>query len=112
MINETEDYKVIVDEDGSEAFISGIMRLQSPSAYEKPFEGIINTLDKCENLLINIEELAFLNSSGISSLARIVLKARQLNVSLIIKCKQEIPWQEKTLTSLAKLYPSLEIQTS
>lgn len=112
MVNETEDYKVVVDETNHEAHISGIMRLQSPSAYDKPFEGIANSLDKFETFRINIEDLAFLNSSGISSLARLVLKARQHNTALIIECKQDIPWQEKTLSSLTKLYPSLEIKAN
>ncbi|RAP32696.1 hypothetical protein DID77_04255 [Candidatus Marinamargulisbacteria bacterium SCGC AG-439-L15] len=109
MITETEDYKITTLIEEKTASIEGTLRLQSPNAYTQPFESLTDALGKVDNLTINIAKLNFLNSSGISSFATLILLAKQNDVLLTINCNKNIPWQVKTTNSFTQLYPKLTI---
>ena len=109
----TNDYEIKLDELHSVAYLSGSLRLHSPNAYETPFLSItdyIKDLTADQKFTINLADLDFLNSSGVTSIAKIVLLARSQNINLNIVCNNEIPWQEKTISSFNKLYNKVDIQ--
>lgn len=96
--------------EGRSAKLAGVMRLQSPNAYEEPFEPIHSEIQSPEGqYVLDISNLTFLNSSGVSALARLILLARQHNTPVSVVCSNDIPWQGKTIPSLQKLYAELEI---
>ena len=107
----TEDYQIILSEDNKHIHISGVLRLQSPASYEEPFQCIKDGLvSSSEVFTIDISELQFLNSSGVSSLARLILFARTSDKEIKMICNSDTPWQKKTISSLIKLYDKLDIQ--
>ena len=58
-------------------------------------------------IILNLQELKFLNSSGINVLSRFVLKVReQASLPLVIQGSKQIPWQGKSLKNLQRLMPS------
>ena len=107
MIVKTEDYTINAQQ-LNHVLISGTMRLPSPLSYEKPFSIIKNSLEEATDILtINLKDLEYLNSSGLTSFARIIIEARANNKPLKIIINKSIPWQTKTLLSLNKLWDEL-----
>tara|TARA_B100000131_G_C18048437_1_gene585375 strand:+ start:63 stop:401 length:339 start_codon:yes stop_codon:yes gene_type:complete len=112
MIIKTDDY--IIDSSLlNKIIISGSMRLPSPLSYDQPFSLIKKALNESTDILnINLTELEYLNSSGITSLARIIIQARKDNKSLKLIINKNIPWQNKTLSSLQNLWEKLYIESN
>ena len=97
----------------SESVVSGTLRLSSPNEYESVFQSIKDDLDACKDeYVIDISQLIYLNSSGLTSLARLFIQARNQEIKLIIKASKDIPWQDKTIPSLQKLYSKISVQYS
>ena len=108
-LGELNSYSVEVSDDNSRFTISGEMRLHSPLSYSEPFSTLKESLEgtSCAEVFIDIEELEYLNSSGITSFARLILLAAKYSKPLTVRYSQSIPWQAKNITSLLKLYPQL-----
>ena len=109
MIIKTEDYSVETS-DENKAKLSGSMRLPSPIGYNEPFSNIKKGIEETnKTYCIDIQELNYLNSSGITSLARLVILARKLNKSLTITANKSIPWQKRSIQSLTHLWENLSL---
>ncbi|MEL0588976.1 MAG: hypothetical protein U1O81_07445 [Planktothrix rubescens PR223] len=61
-------------------------------------------------ITINLQELEFLNSSGINMLSKFVIEVRnKKETKLKVLASKKISWQGKSLKNLTKLMPSLEL---
>lgn len=109
MIIKTEDYK-IENTDPNYSILAGCLRLPSPSAYNKPFKEIIERIKDNKEYTIDLSELQFLNSSGLTSLARIFLIAKENKTEVTLLINEDIPWQKKNLGSLCMLWDRLIIK--
>lgn len=111
MIIKTEDYTV----DSStlnKSIISGTMRLPSPISYDEPFSSIKNGIEESTDTYeIDIYNLQYLNSSGITSIARLIIKARDLKKGIKLIINNNIPWQNRSLSSLKNLWEKLEFES-
>ena len=93
------------------ARLSGVLRLSSPADYEERFEPIRRAMvDAADGYTIDLSQVRFLNSSGITSLSRIVLLARTQDKPLDIVGSEGIAWHSKTLNLLKKLYTKLDVR--
>jgi hypothetical protein len=105
-----EDEYTVEHPDQLTTILDGTLRLPSPTAYDSIFEevkqGVETQSDECS---IDITGLKFLNSSGLTALARIFLLARQKQKDLKIICSKDNPWQEKSIGSLKKLWTGIEV---
>lgn len=107
----TEDYQIWYDESTAAVFLQGALRLSG-----EEYEPIVKLLDEVTELslgeiMLNLQKLEFLNSSGISMLSKFVIKIRQKgNIKMQIKGSQTIPWQGKSLRNLLRLMPSLNLE--
>ncbi|MCB9741017.1 MAG: hypothetical protein H6741_17100 [Alphaproteobacteria bacterium] len=95
------------------ARLSGVMRLASPAAYSVALQPIGDRIEAggTEPLEIDLSKLSFLNSSGITALSRLVLGARSKKLPLLFLIDESVLWQKKTLPSLARLYPGMELRS-
>jgi hypothetical protein len=106
-----DDYHIWYDEATAAVFLQGALRLSG-----EEYEPIIKLLDEVaesplEEVMLNLQKLEFLNSSGISMLSKFVIKIRQKgNIKMQIKGSQTIPWQGKSLRNLQRLMPALELE--
>ena len=105
----TDDYNIQIQD--QIITISGILRLKTPTSYIEPLKPIQELIEAQTPLTINIHQLEFLNSSGVTSIARLILNAKQYNCSLNVIYNENSFWQEKTIPSLKKLYPEMTIST-
>ena len=110
MIIKTEEYNINCS-DPNKVNIKGSMRLPSPLSYENLFEPIKNHIENAtDQYVINIENLDYLNSSGLTALARILILGRSLKKPIKILANNNIPWQKKSLLSLEKLWDKIEVK--
>lgn len=108
----SDEYTITLHEHGG-ATLAGVLRLSSPIAYKpvlQPLQDAIEAAPKAYR--IDLAKLTFLNSSGVTALSRLVMAARQHDVPLVVVVDDGVPWQRKTLSSLQRLYPKLELVTA
>ena len=108
----TEDYRIWYDEAISTVFLQGALRLSGMEEYAPLVQLLNDVADSSPpQIILNLQELQFLNSSGISMLSKFAIKVRQKgNVKMQIKGSQKIPWQGKSLRNLLRLMPTLELE--
>jgi len=107
-----EDYKVNYDVETATITFQGELALGSPSEYQ-PIKDLLNDLVASDpaTATLNLRELTFLNSSGISMLSKFVLGLRKnKEIQLVILASNDVPWQSKSLQNLEKLLPSLKLK--
>jgi hypothetical protein len=62
-------------------------------------------------LTLNLCKLEFLNSSGINTLAKFVIRARHQHVAdLVIQGTMTMVWQTRSLKNLQRLMPTLQLE--
>lgn len=107
-----EDYIVQYDPSCETINFKGELSLGGPSEYE-PITTLLQDVAKTnpETMTINLRELAFLNSSGISMLSKFVMTLRkQKGTQLIVLGSNNQPWQGKSLQNLVRLLPGLKLE--
>lgn len=106
-----DDYSVTFDPEAMTIKFQGELSLGGP----KDFEPIVNLLNKAANsgpaqLTLDVRELQFLSSSGLSMLSKFVLSFRRMEATqLTVLGSKYVPWQGKSLSNLKKLLPTLDL---
>jgi len=107
-----EDYRVWYDSSSNTINCEGSLRLGGSEEYAP----IVQLLEEAIasppiDLVMNLTELEFLNSSGINMLSKFVIKARQKSgVNITVRGSEAIPWQGKSLKNLQRLMPALVLE--
>ena len=107
-----KDYTVQYDSNSSTVELIGLLSLGGPKEY-KPIADLLNDIaaDEPNQMTLNLRQLEFLNSSGISMLSKFVLGLRKKKgIQLVILGSNEMPWQGKSLKNLQKFLPSLKLE--
>jgi len=91
--------------------MSGTLRLQDKDEYREIFDLLTKAANETTGLplIVDMKDLIFLNSSGISSLSLFIIKMRQLDKDISILGNKEVPWQVKSLSNFQRLYGKVEI---
>ncbi len=107
----TNDYTVTYDPASATVVIRGFLRLEGADGYQPVMDLLLNAAETTETCTVDLRELEFLNSSGISMLSMFVVKMRQRgNVNLTFQGSDQILWQTKSLKNLQRLMPSLNLE--
>ncbi len=107
----TEEYNVLYEAELATVSFRGFLRLQGMEEYQPVMDLLLKALDHSPTCTINLRELEFLNSSGISMLSMFVVKARQRgDVQLTFKGSEKVLWQTKSLRNLQRLMPNLQLE--
>lgn len=102
-------YSVLYDAGTHTVKFKGIFNIRGSEGYSE----ITAMLNKIEaqlsppaEVVLDIRELEFLNSSGITAMGRFVIKLRQkTQVSVTVLCSNEQSWQEYSMKGLERLMP-------
>ncbi len=106
-----EDYHVQYEIETATVYFQGTISLGSP----KDYAPIVNLMNEASDLAppiltLNLKNLAFLNSSGISMLSKFVLGMRKKKgTQLVVFGSKKMPWQVKSLKNLERLLPGLKL---
>lgn len=109
---ETEHYSLVYDETTKVINCEGSLRLNGSEEYVLIMK-VLNTVVDQEpsEVILNLEKLKFLNSSGISMLSKFIINVRKKkNIHMIVLGSKDIPWQKKSLKNLQRLMPSLQLE--
>lgn len=107
----TEDYNIFYDPETVSAKFQGSLRLSGMDEYG-PIIDLLNLMAEKEppKMTLDLRQLEFLNSSGISMLSKFVIKVRQKkDVTILVLGSKSIPWQGKSLKNLQRLMPELTL---
>ena len=106
------DYQVRYDAATATVICQGSFRLRGTEEYAPILQVLTTAADaQPATLTLDLRTLQFLNSSGINTLAKFVLHARQYAVTqVVIKGSHAVPWQEKSLTNFQRLLPRLHLE--
>ncbi len=93
-------------------YLSGSLRLPNIEAYQPILDILLSAIAADPPLLtIDMQQLEFLNSSGLSMLLMFVVKVRDKgHTSMVIKGSQGILWQTKSLKNLRRLMPDMVLE--
>lgn len=108
----TDDYRIWYDSATTTAFCTGTLRLNGTSEYAPLLALLMDAVaDVPELFTLDLQQLQFLNSSGINMLSKFAIAMRQQdNRQLKVIGSQAIPWQSKSLKNLQRLMPALELE--
>lgn len=107
-----EDYIVQFDPGSVTIYFQGELSLGGPTEYA-PITNLLNEVAEPEphTMTIDLRNLVFVNSSGISMLSKFVLSMRKkTGVQLVVLGSKDMPWQGKSLKNLEKLLPGLKLE--
>ena len=107
-----QDYLVELNPELVTVTFKGELSLSGPKEYA-PIAELLNNIAANEppNMTLDLKELAFLNSSGISMISKFVISLRKKKkIQLIILGSKEMPWQNKSLKNLQKFLPGLKLE--
>ncbi|MDJ0599954.1 MAG: hypothetical protein QNJ37_14065 [Crocosphaera sp.] len=108
----TDDYCVTYHPETTTVTFKGSLRLSGSDEY-RPIVELLDeaSKDDPEIITLDLKELEFLNSSGISMLSKFVINVRKKkNSSITVKGSNSIPWQGKSLKNLQRLMPTLTLE--
>jgi hypothetical protein len=107
----TDDYQIWLDPESSTVFFRGFLRLDGMEEYKPVMNLLLGALEKAPSLNLNLRELEFLNSSGISTLSMFIVSVReQGNVQMVLQGSDKILWQTRSLRNLQRLMPALKLE--
>ena len=107
----TDDYTVIYDPASTTVVMRGFLRLEGMDGYPRVMDLLIKATELAETCTVDLQDLEFLNSSGISMLSMFVVKMRQRgNITLTLRGSEQILWQTKSLKNLQRLMPNLKLE--
>ncbi len=92
------------------ATVRGVLRLESVAAYDAVFMPMRQEMGAAGTYTIDFSGVTLMNSSGIRALANLVLEARAHDWALVLKGSVSVPWQRKSLASLATLSPKVKVE--
>ncbi len=103
-------YRVWFDPNTITVYFEGVLRLGTAEyePVEQLLHGVLAT--KPQTLRLHMNNLTFLNSSGINTLYKFVIAIRKLgNLAVIVSASSSIAWQSKSLPNLRKFLPSVSL---
>ncbi|MEK8018789.1 MAG: hypothetical protein VSS75_018100 [Candidatus Parabeggiatoa sp.] len=109
---ETEDYSVTYHPETAIVVCKGSLLLSGTEEYA-PILDLLNTAadEQSTKLIVDVKELEFLNSSGINTFTKFVVKVRKKQtLQLETVGYGSIPWQVRLLKNLQRLLPTLALQ--
>ena len=107
-----KDYSIQYDQESATVCFQGELSLGGPAEYAP----IAELLDEVANpepptITLNLKNLKFVNSSGISMLSKFVISVRKKKtIQLLVLGSNDVLWQQKSLKNLEKLLPTLKLE--
>jgi hypothetical protein len=109
-----ESFEIRQEENISTVVFKGALRLSGTADYAPILDMLKETLaTPAAPIVLDLRELDFLNSSGITMFSRFVIEARDRHgINLHFLASEAIPWHARSLRNLQRLMPSLNIRLS
>ena len=102
-----ESFEIRMEDNHSTVFFKGALRLSGVTECLPILDLLKETLVNPTNpVVLDLKELDFLNSSGITMLSRFVIEARdQAGINLYLIASESIVWHARSLKNLSAKMP-------
>jgi len=107
-----ESFEVRLEESNSTVSFKGALRLSGTEDYA-PILALLKAtmVNSATPMVLDLRELDFLNSSGITMFSRFVIEARDHEgIDLQVLASEAVPWHARSLKNLQRLMPALNIR--
>ncbi|MEG4004614.1 hypothetical protein QUA41_03940 [Microcoleus sp. Pol11C1] len=107
----TEDYEICYDPTTATVSFIGSLRLSGPAEYAPIAQFLTQVADlEPTKITLNLQQLEFLNSSGINMLSKFIIEVRKTaRVQMAVQGSQSIGWHGKSLRNFQRLMPGLQL---
>ena len=107
-----ESFEIRIEDDNSSVYFKGALRLNGAEDYAPILALLKETLiHPAAPIVLDLRELDFLNSSGITMFSRFVIEARDhAGINLQVLASEAVPWHARSLKNLQRLMPALSIR--
>ena len=107
-----ESFDIQLEEENSTVLFKGALRLCGTEDYAPILDMLKETLaSPATPIVLDLRELDFLNSSGITMLSRFVMEARDRpGIDVQVLASESVPWHARSLRNLQRLMPGLSIR--
>jgi hypothetical protein len=107
-----ESFDIRLEEENSTVLFKGALRLCGTEDYAPILDLLKETLaGSAMPIVLDLRELDFLNSSGITMLSRFVMEARDRpGIDVQVLASETVPWHARSLRNLQRLMPTLSIR--
>ena len=107
-----DNYSVIYKADIATIFCKGALWLYGNEGYLDIANLFNNVADlKPKTITLDVSELKFLNSAGINTISKFVIRVRNLKCSqMVIRGSKKFPWQSKSLEIMQRLFNGLILE--
>ncbi len=107
-----ESFDIRLEEENSTVLFKGALRLCGTEDYAPILDLLKETLTApATPIVLDLRELDFLNSSGITMLSRFVMEARDRpGIDVQVLASESVPWHSRSLRNLQRLMPTLSIR--
>lgn len=104
-----ESFEIRLEDDNSTVFFKGALRLSGVEDYAPILDILKETLiDSATKVVLDLRELDYLNSSGLTMFSRFVIEARdRAGINVQVLASGAVPWHGRSLKNLQRLMPSL-----
>jgi hypothetical protein len=99
-------------EDNNTVLFKGALRLSGTEDYAPILDMLKGTLlNPPAPIVLDLRDLDFLNSSGITMLSRFVIEARdRADINLYFLASESVAWHARSLKNLQRLMPALTVR--
>jgi hypothetical protein len=106
-----ESFDIQLEQESSTVLFKGALRLSGTEDYAPILDMLKETLvATARPIVLDLRELYFLNSSGITMLSRFVIEARDhTGIDVQVLASGTVPWHARSLRNLQRLMPALSI---
>jgi hypothetical protein len=106
-----ESFEIRLEEENSTVLFKGALRLSGTEDYAPILDMLKETLiNPATPVVLDLRELDFLNSSGITMLSRFVIEARDhAGIDVQVLASEAVSWHARSLRNLQRLMPTLSI---
>jgi hypothetical protein len=108
-----ESFEIRLEEENSTVLFKGAPRLSGEEDYSPILDMLKGTqTSPAMPIVLDLRELDFLNSFGITMLSRFVMEARDRHgIDVQVLASEAVPWHARSLKNLQRLMPTLSILT-
>lgn len=110
---QSQDYDVAYVESDNTVYFKGSLRLNAALEYAPISEVLDQVLQRNTpgQVIWDLQDLVFLNSSGINMLYQFVVKVRKAGqVQMQVVGSSDVPWQQKSLGNMTRFMPTLKLE--
>ncbi|HVW10555.1 MAG TPA: hypothetical protein VHC90_18330 [Bryobacteraceae bacterium] len=107
-----ESFEIQRQEDAPRVCFKGALRLSGAADYTPILELLMGLLEDTQRpIVLDLRDLEFLNSSGITMFSRFVIAARDRDdARLEFIASEKNPWHARSLKNLQRLMPELVVR--